>query len=155
MWSMEVPGQFSLGQTVQSLTCSIMENPHTGLDDWSEYATLLHQREDTWLRRRFSHRHQIDEFGVDYVILGVWGLPYMTSAKYPDFFTPSASCHKSADVPFVCFLGTPPPTHCGRHIWKPPIYLSLLHLPFGHSEVSYGWRGILQCASDIVSSSFA
>ena len=29
----EVPSQFSMGQTVQSLTCSLMEKPHTGLDD--------------------------------------------------------------------------------------------------------------------------
>ena len=28
---------------------------------------------------------------------------------------------KADFVPFVCFLGTHlPPTHCGRHIWKPP-----------------------------------
>ena len=33
MWFMEEPGQFSVGQTAQSLTCSIMEKPHTGLDD--------------------------------------------------------------------------------------------------------------------------
>ena len=30
---MEEPIQFSLGQTAQSLTCSNMEKPHTGLDD--------------------------------------------------------------------------------------------------------------------------
>ena len=33
MWFMEKPSQFSMGQTVQSLTCFIMEKPHTGLDD--------------------------------------------------------------------------------------------------------------------------
>ena len=32
-WFMEVPSQFSMGQTAQSLTCSIMEKSHTGLDD--------------------------------------------------------------------------------------------------------------------------
>ena len=31
---LEVPSQFSMGQTVQSPTCSIMEKPHTGLDDY-------------------------------------------------------------------------------------------------------------------------
>ena len=31
------PSQFSLGHTAQSLTCSIMEKPHTGLDDWECY----------------------------------------------------------------------------------------------------------------------
>ena len=30
---MEEPSQFSVGQTAQSLACSIMEKPHTGLDD--------------------------------------------------------------------------------------------------------------------------
>ena len=43
------------------------------------------------------------------IIFKVWGLPYMTSAKFSDFMTPSppCHCHKSADlVPFVCF-GTP------------------------------------------------
>ena len=33
MWFMERPSQFSVGQTAQSLTCSIMEKPHAGLDD--------------------------------------------------------------------------------------------------------------------------
>ena len=40
-WFVEEPSQFSVGQTAQSLTCSIMEKPHTGLDDWSEYDTLV------------------------------------------------------------------------------------------------------------------
>ena len=30
---MEEPSRFSVGQTAQSLTCSILEKPHTGLDD--------------------------------------------------------------------------------------------------------------------------
>ena len=33
MQFMEEPSQFSVGQTPQSLTCSIMEEPHTVLDD--------------------------------------------------------------------------------------------------------------------------
>ena len=33
MWFMEEPIQFPVGQTAQSLTCSILENPHTWLDD--------------------------------------------------------------------------------------------------------------------------
>ena len=41
------------------------------------------------------------------------------------FFCP-CYCHKSADfVPFVCFLGTPSPTHCGRHIRNPPTYYAV------------------------------
>ena len=37
------------------------------------------------------------------------------------FFTPCLLCHVQNScnlVPFVCFLGAPPPTHYGRHIWK-------------------------------------
>ena len=30
---LEVPSQFSMGQTVKSLTCSIKEKPHTELDN--------------------------------------------------------------------------------------------------------------------------
>ena len=33
MWFMEEPSQFSVDLTPQSLTCSIMKGPHTGLDD--------------------------------------------------------------------------------------------------------------------------
>ena len=33
MWFVEEQSQFSLGQTAQSLSCSVMEKPHTGLDD--------------------------------------------------------------------------------------------------------------------------
>ena len=33
MWFMEEPSQFSVGQTAQTLSSSIMEKPHTGLDD--------------------------------------------------------------------------------------------------------------------------
>ena len=33
IWFKEEPSQFSMGQTAQSLTCSIMEKPHTGLDE--------------------------------------------------------------------------------------------------------------------------
>ena len=59
----------------------------------------------------------------------------MTSAKFSDFFYPSpppCHCHKSADfVPFVCFLGTSSPTHCKRHIWKPPWEL-LSNKSFSH-----------------------
>ena len=33
IWFKEEPCQFSMGQTAQSLTCSIMEKPHTGFDE--------------------------------------------------------------------------------------------------------------------------
>ena len=33
MWFTAEPSQFSVGQTAPSLTCSIMEKPHTGLKD--------------------------------------------------------------------------------------------------------------------------
>ena len=34
MWFMEEPSQFPVGQTAPSLTCFIMEKPHTRLDDY-------------------------------------------------------------------------------------------------------------------------
>ena len=40
---MEEPSQFSLGQKAQSLTCSIMEKPHSGLD--GSRRMLLHALE--------------------------------------------------------------------------------------------------------------
>ena len=33
IWIKEEPSQFSVGQIAQSLTCPIMEKPHSGLDD--------------------------------------------------------------------------------------------------------------------------
>ena len=33
IWLKEEPGQFSMGKIAQSITCSIMEKPHTGLDE--------------------------------------------------------------------------------------------------------------------------
>ena len=33
VWFMEEPSQYYMGQTAQSQTCSIMEEPHTVLDD--------------------------------------------------------------------------------------------------------------------------
>ena len=55
-------------------------------------------------------------------------LPYMTSATFSDFLTPSlpCHCHKSAD--FV----PAPPTHCRRHIWKPLSWIELM-LDWEHS----------------------
>ena len=41
-------------------------------------------------------------------------------------FDPSCQIQNSRNlVPFVCFLGPPTPTHCGRHIWKPPMTVKL------------------------------
>ena len=52
------------------------------------------------------------------------GLPYMTSAKFSDLLTPlplslsQISWFWSSRLLF----GDPPPTHCERHMWKPPKY---------------------------------
>ena len=53
------------------------------------------------------------------------GLPYMTSAKFPEFFTlPPCHCHKSVDfVPFVCYLGTPLPPPTADVIYGSPLTL--------------------------------
>ena len=42
-----------MGYTAQSLSCSIMEKPHTGLDEWSEYATLVLWIDDVCLQPCF------------------------------------------------------------------------------------------------------
>ena len=47
MLFMKEPSQFSMGQTAQSLTCSIMEKQHTGLDDCLNM--LLSCFRKTWL----------------------------------------------------------------------------------------------------------
>ena len=50
----------------------------------------------------------------------------MYDVRKISFFLPPCHCHKSADfVPFICFLETPSPTHCGRHTWKPPYRLDI------------------------------
>ena len=70
-----------------------------------------------WLRRELVARH-------------VRGFHIWRPQNFRIFCPlPPCHCQKSADfVPFVCFWGsTPPtPTHCGRHIWKPPYYF--IHL---------------------------
>ena len=39
IWFKEEPSQFSMGQTAQSLTSSIMEKPHTGM--WLDVEVIL------------------------------------------------------------------------------------------------------------------
>ena len=51
------------------------------------------------------------------------GLPYMRSAKFSDFLTPSPPVTVTNQL--ILFLssplwGPPPPIHSGRHIWRPP-----------------------------------
>ena len=47
---MEEPSQFSVGQTPQSLTCSIMEKPHTELDECPDNPTFVLQSKELWWR---------------------------------------------------------------------------------------------------------
>ena len=58
------------------------------------------------------------------------------------FLAPSLSHgHKSADcVPFVCFLGTPSPTHCWHHIWKPPLGFPLVYMLMFFVSLDCGCR---------------
>ena len=51
MWFVEEPSQFSVGQTAQSLTCSIMEKPHTGLDECFENPTLVLESKKLCLKK--------------------------------------------------------------------------------------------------------
>ena len=93
MWFMAEPIQFSVGQTAQSLTCSIMEKPHTGLDDCLRM--LL-----TCLRKRMSvpkndSAHLIgDQDG--------WDLPAVGErALLVDVYLPLASRRVRVRVPRV------------------------------------------------------
>ena len=47
----EEPSQFSVGQTARSLTCSIMEKPHTGVDECPRIILLC-------FRARISDQNQ-------------------------------------------------------------------------------------------------
>ena len=55
MCFMEEPSQFSVGQIAQSLTCSIMEKPHTGLDDCLRMLlSCFRKRMSEWEKLLFS-----------------------------------------------------------------------------------------------------
>ena len=56
---MEEPSQFSVGQTAQSLTCSIMDKPHTGLDD-SENAAGMLKKKDVCFPVRLTSVHKTE-----------------------------------------------------------------------------------------------
>ena len=45
---MEVPSQFSVGKTAQSLTCYIIEKPHTGLDECLNMLQACFRKKDVW-----------------------------------------------------------------------------------------------------------
>ena len=54
---MEEPSQFSMGQTAQSLTCSITEKPHTGLDDCLNMLLSCFRKRmsGTWYQTRVTY----------------------------------------------------------------------------------------------------
>ena len=51
---MEEPSQFSMGQTAQSLACSIVEKPHAGLDD------CLRMLQACFTKRMSAHNKEQD-----------------------------------------------------------------------------------------------
>ena len=70
----------------------------------------------------------------------------MYDVRKISFFLPPCHCHKSADfVPFICFLETPSPTHCGRHIWKPPNRVSVPAFGEQRSNILHLHLGTLTC----------
>ena len=164
IWFKEEPSQFSMGQTAQSLTCSIMEKPHTGLGECPRILLSCFRARNSGfhsIRRRrdqdnvimlspllcimrpaapsiqnvqFRRLHRPKPRSRHYFVFmtpfiissdSFKGLPYMTSAKCSDFFTPPP-CHvqKSTDcVPFVCFFGTPSPNSLRTSFMEAPSYL--------------------------------
>ena len=60
------------------------------------------------------------------------GLPFMTSAKFPDFLTPPpCNVKKSADfVPFICFLVTPLPLLVRTSYTETPLTNKQISFPY-------------------------
>ena len=58
MWFMEEPSPFFVGQTAQSLTSSIMEKPHTGLDDCLNMLLASFRKRMSDCRRRIRMREE-------------------------------------------------------------------------------------------------
>ena len=67
----------------------------------------------------------------------------MTSAKFSDFFTPLSLSQISRLCSFRLLLrDPPPPTHFGRHIWKPPYVAGGSGGVMGKQETIVGERAI-------------
>ena len=114
IWFKKEQSQFSIGQTEQSLTCSIMEKPHTGLDECPRILLLclrarsyalwhwwvvqtsnnLGRRWKTWLAN--SDRNKCCEKHVERKL----GEPFMNGkweTKLPLFS--SSNSHTTSDEP--------------------------------------------------------
>ena len=59
MWFMEEPSQFPVGETAQSLDCSIMEKPHSGLDDCLRVLQACFRKRMSVVRRRGDVRRPV------------------------------------------------------------------------------------------------
>ena len=56
------------------------------------------------------------------------GLPFMTSAKFSDFFTPCPHFHANF-LTTSAFPWSPSPLECGRHKWKPHTVQTKIIMP--------------------------
>ena len=69
---LEVPSQFSMGQTVQSLTCSIMEKPHTGwMTDLNRLLWCFREKMSGLSAMNISREHLINIFSLLLTRVGV------------------------------------------------------------------------------------
>ena len=116
---LEVPSQFSWGQTVQSLTCSIMEKPHTGADEWSEYATLVLWNDEICLRT-WEEYARLNSLTVRHVrgILYQWGCVNLDSwillADIESFTQPLEYQYALKSTVVGGYLGDRQMCHCNR-----------------------------------------
>ena len=74
---MEKPSQFSVGQTAQRLTCSIMDKPHTGLDD----CLRMLQKKDVCLSRKSIRPHSHKKGWVTKAKSSKWHSLFMTQFR--------------------------------------------------------------------------
>ena len=104
-WSNTVSGsrksQFSMGQTGLSLTCSIMEKPHTGLDDClkmllSCFRKRMSGRPPTVLKMNRDHVHKVQSRST---AAGANKHPsFAHDATPPPPHTPSCQCDQERQI---------------------------------------------------------
>ena len=92
---MEEPSQFLVGHTAKSLTCSIMEQPHTGLDDCLNILLSCFRKKDVcWYHNPFS----IDVTGrlsrAEHPLDGVSGQSVEEEGEEDDEADPGGNCIK-------------------------------------------------------------
>ena len=91
---------------------------------------LVAVKKPTWSaplgREREGENEAADVRGFPEKGRSLWGSSIYDVRKFFWFLDPLPPQNSRNLVPFVCFVGTRSPSHCGRQIWKP---LALIALP--------------------------